>query len=40
MERGKESPNGLFIFGNNPGHTEATIFQNAVLKWQRDQGLR
>ena len=32
--------NGIYTFGNNPRHTSATNFQNKVLKWQRDNGLR
>lgn len=31
---------GLYVFGNNPNHTEVTNFQNEVLRWQRQQGLR
>ncbi|WP_252250548.1 RHS repeat-associated core domain-containing protein [Clostridium sp. ZBS13] len=31
---------GIYVFGNNPRHTAATNFQNKVLKWQRDNGLR
>ena len=30
----------LYVFGNNPNHTEVTNFQNEVLRWQRQQGLR
>ncbi|WBS04791.1 hypothetical protein OU994_11185 [Pseudoduganella sp. SL102] len=36
----QETPGGIFKFGLNPRHTEATVFQNQVLKWQRAQGLR
>jgi len=35
-----KNENGIFVFGNNPAHTEVTTFQNKVLKWQRDSGLR
>ncbi|MBS2967915.1 ribonuclease YeeF family protein [Metabacillus sp. KIGAM252] len=35
-----QTEGGVFIFGNNPNHTEATVFQNKVLKWQRDNDLR
>ncbi|AQY52559.1 hypothetical protein UE46_12300 [Listeria weihenstephanensis] len=35
-----QTEGGLFVFGNNPNHTEVTTFQNKVLKWQRDSGLR
>ncbi|WP_431090338.1 contractile injection system protein, VgrG/Pvc8 family [Paenibacillus sp. 8b26] len=31
---------GIIHFGNNPQHTEVTVFQNKVLKWQRENGLR
>ena len=31
---------GLYVFGNNPNHTEVTNFQNEVLRWQRQQDLR
>ena len=31
---------GLYVFGNNPNHTEVTNFQDEVLRWQRQQGLR
>ena len=34
-----QTENGIFVFGNNPNHTEVTTFQNKVLKWQRDNGL-
>jgi hypothetical protein len=36
----QETPDGIFRFGLNPAHTEATTFQNQVLSWQRAQGLR
>lgn len=36
----QSSPEGVFQFGLNPNHTEATTFQNQVLLWQRQQGLR
>ncbi|WP_224770977.1 hypothetical protein [Pseudomonas sp. FEN] len=36
----QSSPDGVFQFGLNPSHTEATTFQNQVLLWQRQQGLR
>jgi hypothetical protein len=36
----QETPGGVFQFGLNPRHTEATVFQNQVLKWQREQGIR
>jgi hypothetical protein len=36
----QETPGGVFQFGLNPVHTEATTFQNQVLLWQRQQGLR
>ncbi|WP_144510127.1 T7SS effector LXG polymorphic toxin [Bacillus sp. FJAT-22090] len=35
-----ENEDGVFIFGNNPQHTEVTTFQNKVLKWQRENGKR
>lgn len=35
-----ENEDGIIVFGNNPRHTVATSFQNKVLKWQRDNGLR
>ena len=42
-----EDPNGTIIkngktysFGLNKSHTEATIFQNKVIKWQREVGIR
>lgn len=42
-----EDPNGSIIkngkkysFGLNKTHTEATNFQNKVIKWQREAGLR
>ncbi|OKP86064.1 hypothetical protein A3844_15010 [Paenibacillus helianthi] len=35
-----QTESGIYLFGNNPNHTEATVFQNKVLKWQRDSGLR
>ena len=42
-----ENPNGTIIvngkkysFGLNNSHTEATNFQNKVLRWQRNKGLR
>lgn len=31
---------GLYVFGNNTNHTEVTNFQNEVLRWQKQQGLR
>ena len=31
---------GIIVFGNNPKHTQATNFQNKVLRWQRGNGLR
>jgi len=31
---------GLYVFGNNPNRTEVANFQNKVLRWQRQQGLR
>ncbi|MBJ8052074.1 hypothetical protein JDS87_08570 [Bacillus cereus] len=30
----------IIVFGNNPQHTEVTVFQNKVLKWQRENGKR
>jgi len=36
----QETPGGIFQFGLNPAHTEATTFQNQVLAWQRLMGLR
>jgi hypothetical protein len=36
----QETPDSIFTFGVNPRHTEATVFQNQVLRWQREQGLR
>ncbi|MEC3469164.1 WXG100 family type VII secretion target [Bacillus tropicus] len=35
-----ENENGIIVFGNNPQHTEVTVFQNKVLKWQRENGKR
>lgn len=35
-----KNENGLYIFGNNPDHTEVTNFQNKVLRWQKNEGLR
>ncbi|EKQ50968.1 MAG: hypothetical protein A370_05250 [Clostridium sp. Maddingley MBC34-26] len=35
-----KTESGIYIFGNNSNHTEATKFQNKVLKWQRKNGLR
>ncbi|WP_260445086.1 pre-toxin TG domain-containing protein [Listeria booriae] len=35
-----QTEGGIFVFGNNPNHTEVTTFQNQVLKWQRESGLR
>ena len=35
-----ENEDGIFLFGNNPQHTEVTNFQNKVLKWQRENGNR
>ncbi|MFB8375152.1 hypothetical protein [Paenibacillus taichungensis] len=35
-----EDEKGIIHFGNNPKHTEVTVFQNKVLKWQRDTGKR
>ena len=31
---------GVLVFGNNPRHTEVTEFQNRVIRWQREEGLR
>jgi len=33
-------PDGIIVFGNNSSHTEATNFQNKVLRWQRENRLR
>ncbi|AZJ20328.1 hypothetical protein CT694_11745 [Bacillus wiedmannii bv. thuringiensis] len=35
-----ENEKGIIVFGNNPQHTEVTVFQNKVLKWQRENGKR
>ncbi|MBA4538801.1 hypothetical protein H1Z61_17135 [Bacillus aquiflavi] len=35
-----QTENGVFIFGNNPSHTEVTKFQNKVLRWRKQNGLR
>ncbi|WLV24290.1 hypothetical protein QR721_11690 [Aciduricibacillus chroicocephali] len=35
-----ENEKGIIVFGNNPKHTEVTVFQNKVLKWQRESGKR
>ncbi|WP_052736721.1 contractile injection system protein, VgrG/Pvc8 family [Paenibacillus algorifonticola] len=35
-----ENENGIIVFGNNPQHTEVTVFQNKVLKWQRENKKR
>ena len=35
-----KNENGLYVFGNNPNHTEVTNFQNKVLRWQKNEGLR
>ncbi|MGX5561239.1 WXG100 family type VII secretion target [Bacillus thuringiensis] len=35
-----ENEKGIIVFGNNPQHTEVTVFQNKVLKWQRENGQR
>ncbi|MCT4606629.1 MAG: hypothetical protein N4A64_11100, partial [Marinisporobacter sp.] len=35
-----KNENGVYVFGNNPRHTAATNFQNKVLRWQRNNGLR
>ncbi|HFI0708854.1 TPA: RHS repeat-associated core domain-containing protein [Streptococcus suis] len=35
-----QTESGLYVFGNNPQHTEVTNFQNQVLNWQRKSGLR
>ena len=35
-----EGENGIIIFENNPQHTEVTVFQNKLLKWQRDKRKR
>lgn len=31
---------GVILFGNNPQHTEVTVFQNKILKWQRNNNKR
>lgn len=36
----QQSPGGIIVFGNNDRHTMATNFQNKVLRWQREVGLR
>lgn len=35
-----QQESGLYLFGNNPKHTEVTNFQNKILKWQKKHGLR
>ncbi|AHN22397.1 hypothetical protein T479_14520 [Lysinibacillus varians] len=35
-----ENEKGIIVFGNNPQHTEVTVFQNKVLKWQKENGKR
>ncbi|MDT2047719.1 hypothetical protein [Priestia flexa] len=35
-----ENEEGIIVFGNNPQHTGVTVFQNKVLKWQRENGKR
>ena len=35
-----QQESGLYLFGNNPKHTEVTNFQNEILRWQKKQGLR
>ncbi|MEK5439959.1 MULTISPECIES: hypothetical protein [Paenibacillus] len=35
-----QNKNGIILFGNNPTHTEVTVFQNKILKWLRDNGKR
>lgn len=36
----RDTLGGVLKFGPNPQHSEATSFQNKVLRWQREQGLR
>ncbi|MGG0350405.1 hypothetical protein ABEZ88_02385 [Bacillus albus] len=36
----RENEKGIIVFDNNPQHTEVTVFQNKVLKWQRENGKR
>ncbi|TKI50726.1 hypothetical protein FC748_03135 [Lysinibacillus tabacifolii] len=35
-----ENEKGIIVFGNNPQHTKVTVFQNKVLKWQKENGKR
>lgn len=36
----QEAPGGLFLFGLNPRHARVTNFQNEVLRWQKESGMR